>query len=208
MKLTVVTSSTSIENEHQIIERMFRHGLRYLHVRKPKYTKEKMKKYLEGFSEEYLEKIIVHSHHSLALSMNLKGIHLTEKHRENSFGVWKKFRLYKLVKPRLQITTSFHKLHDINHSNEKYDYIFFSPVFKSISKEDYDPAYTLGTIYDTLHHTKENVVALGGVTDENIATCYETRFWGVALSGYLWQAEDPVKNFDTAKDICNQYKTQ
>jgi thiamine-phosphate pyrophosphorylase len=206
MKLIVITNSTSIENEHEIIERMFRHGLKYLHVRKPKYSRDKMLKYLKGFSSKYLDRIIIHSHHSLALSLGLKGIHLTEKHRKDKFGVWKKFNLFRLRKRKLQITTSYHKIKDLTASGDKYDYVFLSPIFESISKEDYQPNYTLGKIYDTLHHSKVNVIALGGIDNEKIDTCFETRFSGVALSGYIWQSEDPVKNFDIIKELCDKYK--
>jgi thiamine monophosphate synthase len=206
MKLTVITNPTSMDNEHEILEKMFRHGLKTLHVRKPQYSREKMKKYLKGFSPKSLEKIIIHSHHSLALTMGIKGIHLTEKHREKGFDVWKKFNLYRIIKPKLQITTSYHKLKDINDARRKYAYVFFSPVFESISKEDYAPVYSLASIYDALHHTKVNVMALGGVDADKITKCYDARFWGVALSGYLWQSEDPVKNFDTVKELCDQYK--
>jgi len=206
MKLAVVTHPSNLDNEHQILERMIRHGLKYLHVRKPKFTRDQMIDYLNGFSDESLEKIIIHSHHSLALSMNLKGIHLTEKHRDNSFGVWKKFNLFRIRHRNMYITTSLHKLKEINQSVERYNYVFFSPVFESISKEDHSPSYSLASIYDALHHTKVKVFALGGVDDTQLTKCYDARFKGVALSGYLWNAEDPVKNFDRVKELCNQYK--
>jgi thiamine-phosphate pyrophosphorylase len=208
MKLLVVTPSTTLENEHEILEQMFKHGLKYLHVRKPKYSREKMISYLSGFSTRNRDKIIIHSHHSLALSMGLKGIHLTEKHREETFGVWKKFNLFRLRRSNLQITTSFHKLQDIDRERKKYRYVFFSPVFESITKEDYEPSYSLGVIYDKLQKTKTNVVALGGVDAAKIDLCFETGFWGVALSGYLWQSDDPLTNFNIVKELCSKYKTQ
>jgi len=208
MKLIVVTGASSIDNEHEIIERMLRHGLKYLHVRKPKYSKGKMVKYLEKFSKDHRDKIIIHSHHGLALSMGLKGIHLTEKLRADKFGVWKKFNLFRTIKPKLQITTSYHKLSDLKKNKRKYDYVFFSPVFESISKEDHEPSYTLANMYDAMNYNDLKVIALGGVTADKISICFETRFSGVALSGYLWEAGDPVEQFDLAKDICNQYKTQ
>src|SRR6202044_1612489 len=104
---------------------------KYLHVRKPKYSRRKMTEYLEKFSKDHLDKIIIHSHHSLALSMNLKGIHLTEKARADSFGVWKKFFLFRIVKAKLQITTSYHKLSELKKNKRNFDYVFFSPVFDS-----------------------------------------------------------------------------
>jgi thiamine-phosphate pyrophosphorylase len=208
MKLFVVTNSAGIENEHKIIEKMFRRGLRCLHVRKPKFTRSKMVEYIEGFSKQYRDRIVIHSHHSLALNMGLKGIHLTEKHRNEGFNQWKKLFLYRIRRKDLQISTSYHKLQEIKNSNKKFDYVFLSPVFESISKEKYTPSYSLATIYDTLRNTDLKVVALGGIDDEKVDRCYNTLFWGIALSGYLWQAEDPVKNFEIVNELCSQYKMQ
>jgi len=207
MTLAVVTKADSIENEHAILESMFRRGLKYLHVRKPKYSKESMIHYLEKFPKEYRSRIIIHSHHSLALSMNLKGIHLTEKLREDSFGVWKKFNLYRIVKPKLHISASFHKIKDLKHNSQRYNYVFFSSVFNSITKEDHKATYSLGTMFNVLNNDPDiKAIALGGVDDENISICFENMFSGVALSGYLWEAENPVENFEKAKKICDHHK--
>ena len=208
MKLAVVTSASSIDNEHEIIERMFRHGLKNLHVRKPKYTKKKLRQYLEGFKKEYRDKIIIHSHHSLALSMRLKGIHLTEKHRERTLGVLKKFYLFRMMRPKLHISSSYHKLSDMKESASRYDYVFFGPVFESISKEDHKPSYTMASMYDVFNNNdKIKALALGGVDADKISACYETRFSGVALSGFLWESDNAVERFDEARKICELYKT-
>ena len=207
MKLAVVTSATSIDNEHEILERMLRHGLKNLHVRKPKYSKQKMRQFLEGFSKDSRDKIIIHSHHSLALSMRLKGIHLTEKHRESAFGIWKKFYLFRMMRPKLHISSSYHKLSEVKDEGARYDYVFFSPVFESISKEDNKPSYSLASMYDVFHNNpKIKALALGGVTADKISTCFETRFSGIALSGFLWESDNPIESFDEAKKLCELYK--
>jgi len=207
MKLAVITSATGIDNEHETLERMLKHGLKNLHVRKPKYSKQKMREYLEGFSKESRRKIIIHSHHSLALAMRLKGIHLTEKHRESAFGVWKKFFLFRMMRPNLHISASYHKLSEVKSDGGRYDYVFFSPVFESISKEDHKPSYNLASMYDVFHNNpKIKALALGGVTGDKISACFETRFSGVALSGFLWESDNPIERFDKAKTTCEFYK--
>jgi thiamine-phosphate pyrophosphorylase len=141
--------------------------------------------------------------------MRLKGIHLTEKARENPYNLLLKLNIYKLFRPQLQISTSFHKLNDLTEEGSRYKYVIFSPVFKSISKEDYKPAYKLGTIFNVLNNNSNiKVIALGGIEADNISVCYENLFKGVALSGYLWDSADPVEQFDKAKEICDQYKNK
>ncbi len=207
MTLAVLTHASSLENEHQLIEKMFKRGLKNLHVRKPAYSKEQLKKYIEKFPREYRNKMIIHSHHSLALSMGLKGIHLTEKHRKDSFGVWKKFNLFRLVRPHMHISGSFHMINDLKHNGGRFDYAFFSPVFESISKENHKPDYSLRTIFNLLNNRKEiNAIALGGIENSNITACFETLFSGVALSGYLWLSNNPVELFEEAKKTWEQNK--
>jgi len=209
MILTVVTKSTTIENEHELIAAMFRRGLKYLHVRKPNYSRESMIDYIEKFPKEYHNKIILHSHHSLALSLHLKGIHLTEKLRKNEFGVWKKFNLYRIIRPKMHISASFHKIKDLKDNSQRFDYVFFSSVFESITKENHKASYSLRTIFNVLNNDDEiKAIALGGVDDEKISICYETKFSGIALSGYLWELKNPVENFEKAKIICDQYKNK
>jgi len=96
----------------------------------------------------------------------------------------------------------------MKESASRYDYVFFGPVFDSISKEDHKPGYNLASMYDVFNNNdKIKALALGGVDADKISTCYETRFSGVALSGFLWESDNPVERFDEARKICELYKT-
>lgn len=205
MKLIVVTDANWVENEHDVLKMLFKSGLRYLHVRKPNFTYSQMSDYIKKIPLDYHDRIILHSHHRLVFTYELKGIHITEKHRKSGFKMFMRTVVYPILKPKIQLTASFHKLSDLKSNKKKYRYVFLSPIFESISKAEHAPSYSLGKITDALSTVKKNVIALGGVDDTKISTCSEMGFEGVALSGYIWQSGSPVTNFKVAKEICARY---
>ncbi|MDE7133952.1 MAG: thiamine phosphate synthase [Rikenellaceae bacterium] len=76
----------------------------------------------------------------------------------------------------------------------KADYIFLSPVFDSISKPGYASAFDLDRLRAFLRSLptgmRQKVVALGGVTGENITICREAGFGGAAMIGSAWVVRD------------------
>jgi putative thiamine-phosphate diphosphorylase len=68
-----------------------------------------------------------------------------------------------------------------------YDYITFSPVFPSISKPEYKPAYTEDEISEMLKQASTPVIALGGVTQQMIPFIENMGFAGYAMLGAIWQ---------------------
>ena len=83
---------------------MFEHGLESLHIKKPGFSKKQLKKYIELIPTKHHNKIIIHSHYSLALRYNLKGIHLSNSFRNAHFLYKKYISLYKIIKPKLRNT--------------------------------------------------------------------------------------------------------
>src|SRR5438445_290616 len=127
-KLIIISSPTSIPNETGLIALLFKAGLKIFHLRKPGMSKSRMKKIISSLPKKYHSRIVIHSNHSLLNEFSLKGIHFTEKEREkrkmNSIGSKRK--------KRITYSTSWH-LDNNSLVVDGYDYIFFSPVYDSIS---------------------------------------------------------------------------
>src|SRR5687768_11001782 len=102
MKLIVITSDEDVPNEHEKLVELFEAGMKNLHIRKPKYSLSKMSKYINRIPKEYHGKIIIHSHHILALRFKLKGIHFTENHRKNLALSTLRYVIFKFLRPGLQ----------------------------------------------------------------------------------------------------------
>ena len=208
MRLLVLTSSDHVKDEHDVIRQLFRAGLKTLHVRKPSFTSAQMTEYLKQFPERYRSRLVLHSHHGLAVRFKLKGIHLTEKDRKSVLKMWKCFYYYKLRKPKLRISTSLHKTEEINKLGHKYDYVFLSPVFQSISKENHKPKFSLSRLQEAVKTAKYKVFALGGIDESKISTCKELGFKGVGLLGSIWMDNKPVERFKVIKELCREGKGQ
>ncbi|MCF8713493.1 thiamine phosphate synthase [Joostella atrarenae] len=190
--LILITNEENNREEWKIWKMLFDSGLERLHIRKPSIKKEELNLLLENLEECYHQKIMLHGHHELISEFNLKGIHFTENYRKEHENVQKCIKNHqnngKLV------STGFHSIVAIE---EGYDYTFLSPVFNSISKENYQ-----GKGFDA-SSLKKNIIALGGVHATNIESAYNLGYSGVAVLGSVWNAKDPLESF---KSINQKYK--
>jgi len=102
-------------------------------------------------------------------------------------------------------STSVHYLPDILDLPACFRYVFYSPVFPSISKPGYNPPTDLVTLKQDLEALKgrkaklPQIIALGGIQAENVKEVKDAGFNGAALMGALWQADDPVRAFNEIK---------
>ncbi len=197
MKLIVISKSTAIENEAQIITQLFEAGLKSLHLRKNKMSTARMRELINQIPEHFHDRITIHSHHNLVFSFNLKGIHLTSKHKKTKLKTLLTIRLIQLKKPSLEITTSFKTLGELYEAKHQYnyDYVFLSPVFDSNTSRFQSgfPGYGLKT---AIEKNQWNVIARGGINIANIEKANKIGFKGIAFYSSLWTAPDPIAKFN------------
>ena len=183
-KLIIITPEKNHSSEFGLIATLFENGLQLLHLRKPQATENELRDYLKQIPKKFYKKIVIHSHYKLVKEFNLKGAHLTEKARK-----------VKRLNPSLKIiSTSFHTTTGILKSRRKYEYVFLSPVFDSISKKGYKSNFNLEDLKPFLKKNK-NVVALGGVNTTNIKIVKQVGFSGATVIGAIWQNKNPVKSY-------------
>jgi len=201
MKLLLISTSNTLEGEHILLRKMFDAGLETLHVRKPKLSTEALKKYLEGFSEEYHKKIIIHTHHNLLWDFNLKGIHLTKSHKKHPYKMWAQHQLFKLRRKGIIRTTSCSSLSSLAESYAEFEYIMLSPIFAGT--QEHRPTFSRGTLDTIMTKFPKKVIARGGANVNSIEKAREIGFSGVAFHNAIWHHQDPVQAFE---DIMNRYK--
>lgn len=202
MKLIVISSPKKKPSEPEIVTQLFKNGLEIFHLRKPKFSQQELEEYLNLIPEEFFKRITIHSYHKLALKYNLRGIHLTLKHRRQKFKLWLKIKYIKSRNPNIKITASFHSLESLFEDDRNYDYVFLSPVFDSISKGNYQAKFSGHNLKVILSKTKHNVIALGGADIDKIDKIKEMNFAGMALHGAIWESNDPVKAFLNINKAC------
>ena len=173
-KIIVISNPTPIIDESTIIADLFNNGLELFHLRKPFDTIFEIEKLLKNIPEKFHNKIVIHQHYKLLECHNLKGIHI----KSNDKNPPTKYNI---------ISTSFHSIAELANKNN-YQYVFFSPIFNSISKDGYNSKFTLKELKAAYNQKiiDSKVIALGGINPDNIRIIKELGFGGVATLGYIW----------------------
>jgi len=201
MKLVIISKSSIVENEAQIITQLFEAGLSSFHLRKSRMSTLRMRKIITQIPAHFHNRITIHSHHNLAFSFNLKGIHLTSKHKKNKLKTLLTIGLLKLKNPAIEITTSFKTLGELYEPKHQYNYnyVFLSPVFDSNTSKFQSgfPEYGLKTAIEKTHW---NVIARGGINIANIEKTYKIGFKGLAFYSTLWTSDNPLVKFQKIID--------
>lgn len=201
MRVVVFSSADKSLSEVNDVIRMFENGLECFHLRKPKFRRKELEKYILAIPSEYRDRIILHTHHQLASIYGLKGVHHTRAHRKKK---WKRFievKFSKISRKKLMYTRSYHSLSDFTNNLKVYDYIFLSPVFDSISKSSHKSSFKKGDITQVLKSSKLKIYALGGINPETAEKAFRMGFDGIAVLGYIWEAkQNPVDAYLKIKD--------
>lgn len=195
MKLIVITPSTDVPDEQNLVTKMFESGLTTLHLRKPKYSTNQMAEYIREIPAHFHNRIVIHSHHKLALKFRLKGIHLSSTHLTKN---WKYFFVRLRLKLRFDRTSksrSYSRLQQIYKKEEQdFDYYLIGTMYNNMTGEFYSGFYEDG-ITAALRNSGKKLVARGGTSPAVIAKTAKYGFYGIAFNSYLWNADLPYGNF-------------
>ena len=73
---------------------------------------------------------------------------------------------------------------------KRYSYGFISPIFDSTSKIGYKSRFSIETLDSNVKElVLKNVVALGGITSDNVGMLNDISLYGVAILGNVWNTE-------------------
>lgn len=206
MKLIVISSSSAIENEAQIVTSLFEAGLETFHLRKHKLSTKKTKEFIQQIPAHFHNRIVIHSHHNLARKFNLKGIHLTKSHKKRKFQTWLTLKLIKLKNPEMIITTSYSSIGQLlETSTYDYSYVFLSPIFDSLSSK-FQGGFTEHSLRSAIQKSKLKIVARGGVDASAIEKAHAIGFEGLAFYSGIWRKKEPLKELNTVVEKFQELK--
>ena len=197
MRLIIISSSSTLENEAQIITGLFEAGLETFHLRKHKLSTRKTKELIKSIPAHFHNRIVIHSHHKLAYKYKLKGIHLTKTHIKRKFRTWFKIKLIKLKNPEIVITTSYNNIGQILDLNQKYPYgyVFLSPIFDSLNSK-FQGGFTEHSLKSAIQKSPLKIVARGGIDISVIEKGNNIGFNGLAFYSCIWKKKDPLAEFN------------
>lgn len=180
MELIVISNPKAIANEGTIINSLFRMGLKCFHIRKPGSDRLTVRQLVEEIDPQYHANLSLHQFHEIAPSYGMKRLHYTERDRMNLTEP----ALHSKLNDGFILSTSIHDI-TLLQNLANFDYVFYGPVFNSISKKGY-----LGTLNNNFKlakpSLKPNVIAVGGVELSAMQLLKKMGFDGVAVLGALW----------------------
>lgn len=176
----VITLPHFFEGETDAVTLMFQSGLQRLHFRKPGSTVDECREWMRRIPEAYLSRIVVHDHYELAREFNLGGIHLNGRNQAPS---WLDF-------DAINVSCSCHAIEELKEKRmSDYRYLSLSPIFDSISKQGYNAAFTSEQLLKAKADgvIDERVMALGGISHDNIGKAMKYGFGGAMVLGDAWK---------------------
>ena len=184
-----------LPNEATIIQQLFAEGLEVLHLRKPDADEQAVRQLIEAIPAEYHNRIALHSFFHLMEEYNIHRWHFREEHRQATT----KEEMVRLKDKGYILSTSVHDLPTLQRLTSLFSYAFFSPVFDSISKQQYK-GVAGNDFYLKSAQKPISVIALGGVDAGNIRSAMAMNFDGAALLGAIWkEPANAVENFKLCK---------
>ena len=184
----LISSPEIVNNENITIKSFLRKEDNLFHLRRYVSFEEEVVSFLSSFTEEERKQIVLNHHHFLASEFGINRLHFSEKDRIE-IGDEKLEKLHSLG---FILSTSVHTVEDFEKLTSVFEYAFLSPVFDSISKENYKAvSFDLANIRRDI-----KLIALGGVTFENYNNALNLGFDGVAFLGGVWNQENPLTCVD------------
>ena len=199
-RLILLTAPTALPDEPRLLADLLAKGHSRLHLRKPGWPVARLETLIQALPAQFRPQLVLHGHPDLVRRYHLGGLHLPAALR--------------LAGPRPQLlsgqtlSTSFHSLAEISQHRRRYDYIFLSPIFDSISKAGYASGFDLATVQARLRTLaarpsyRPQVLALGGISAANIGLLAPAGFAGAAVLGTIWQHPNPVAALRRLQAAC------
>lgn len=204
MKVVLITPSGKSDNEIAAVIQMFEAGLDTLHVRKNRFSTKELDDYINQIPAHFHNRLIIHSHHRLALKYDLKGFHFTSTHLKKKLSLWVNTKFIYLRKPRLVKTISFRRATELYLPQiVKTDYCFLGTMFHNVSGELYSGFYP-EVVEAAVQKSKMKIIARGGINDKSVEQAYKLGFYGVALYGYIWKSTAPYSKYVEFIKFCKE----
>jgi len=198
MELIVVTPPEYFKGEAELINQFFAEGLALLHLRKALVDPEQFRALMHGIDPVYYPRIAIHQQHELAAEFGIRRLHFKEAERRQL----RQEEIGRLCSDGFHLSSSIHDLEEIS-GLEGFDYVFYGPVFNSISKTGYHTVLADDFVLPA-HQVK--VFAIGGVEEGKLQQLKQMNFDGAAVLGSLWhQAVSPLTALKTLLKSIQQW---
>lgn len=159
------------------VHRALELGIELIQIREKDWDSRSLLAFTErvlAFPNPHRSLILVNGRADIALAAGAHGVHLPSDAIAPE-------RLRAIAPPRFVIGVSCHSRAAMDRAlAEDADYVFLSPVFAPLSKQDQRPLLGLDGLRSAVRGFPIPTFALGGITPETMAACEEAGAPGVA----------------------------
>lgn len=188
-----ITDKGSIREEmwQECMRQRMKEGVEYIIVRdKGQFNPQRVNKLMayKKNQSNIQTKIIVHSDLKLAQEVEADGVHL-------SYTLWKEVRKNEMFEAwhlNKIVGISIHSLEEAQRAEGQVDYMFLSPVFHPSCK----PIEGKGISWfkNIKQQISTPLVALGGITPQNVKQLYKEGIDDIAVMSYLMCAKNKLQD--------------
>jgi len=138
---------------------------------------------LRQMTARYGARLYINDRVDIALMVEADGVHLPEDGMPPNE--------VKACYPHLLVGVSTHTLDKAKQAEQDgADFITFSPIFATPSKQEYGPPQGLEKLRTVCEEVKLPVLALGGISKDRVSTVLKQGAHGVALISGIWNGPD------------------
>lgn len=169
-------------------------GCRWIQLRMKEASAEELEKealYIQNLCRQYNATFIIDDHVELVKKIHADGVHLGKKDMPVA-------EARHILGKDFIIGGTANTFEDVEaHYKAGADYIGCGPFRFTTTKKNLSPILGLDGYRSIVSRMKDNgiripIVAIGGITYDDIPSIMETGITGIALSGTILRADDPV----------------
>lgn len=139
---------------------------------------------IQSITASHAVHLIINDRVDLMMALNVDGVHLRSDSLPSA-------PVRQLVGPRRLIGVSTHSVEEVRCANQSgADYVVFGPVFETPSKRLFGPPLGLDLLADACRQSSIPVLAIGGITCEQVRDIRQAGAHGVAVIGALLTRDD------------------
>ncbi|NGQ96279.1 thiamine phosphate synthase [Brevibacillus sp. SYP-B805] len=184
--LHLVTSGTQpLSHVAEIVKAAARGGIDYLHLREKQRTARELMEWVETLAQHVpRERIIVNDRVDVAAAGRCGGVHL-------AYHSLTPAEARPLLHSGQRVGRSVHSIEEAHTaSRQGADYLFYGHIYPSGSKPGMPPRGT-AALAELVGNVRVPVIAIGGITPENVDEVLQTGCAGIAVLSGITAAADP-----------------
>lgn len=195
MKILLYTLPYRVSDETNKINKLFNEGLEELHIRKPLYSINQLRRFIKQIEVQYHSKIVIHNHYSLIREFDLKGIHVKQSYFNNLLG--KIIYFLKHKNRKYKISVSIDPLRKTKINTAYFDEVSIGPIYQKFSESNLRKRVNYFELNRIVSSLKVPFNFFGGISQDNLGYLNTMKPNGIILQTGIWKSANLLNAFSS-----------